>query len=271
MQSRRDFAKSQRSSNIFDEEDQNTIRSPNHDRSKPKDAYREALQMQMESDKQLRDYNRAHEEDHPLEMRVERVSLKKNRDVIGGVAGEDIAQQYHDDGTEFFIGADERNKRGQQKQIARDYASQLDEDLQLRRMRDQRADDDYCQSNRKPYERAHSPLAPEHSGFFIGRDEVAEKAKKKQQAVDFYRSERQRLGDQPSSTQAKQRRSRQAAEEVEDYNGLNIGRDEKESLRQQARMKVSYTRPVCVAASMSVDIPQAIFDTVHITIAVDYH
>lgn len=218
MQSRKDFARSQRSSNIFDEEDVNSRNSPNHGKNKSKDAYRHALQEQIESDRELRNYYKEHEDDHPLEMRVERHSIKPTR-----------GDEEYEDGNEFFIGADERNKRGQTKASQLQYASALDEDIARMHEHPRNEDDEY--SSRKPYERSVSPV---EEGFFIGRDEKAEKQHKKEQAVAFYRAERQRLENCPSPTRANRRRE----ESQEDASGFSIGRDEKESMRNQARMKV---------------------------------
>jgi hypothetical protein len=175
----------------------------------------------MESDRELRNYYREHEEDHPLEMRVERHSIKPLR-----------GDEDYEDGNEFFIGADERNKKGQIRASQQQYASALNDDMA--RMRDYPLDEsDYA--TRKPYDRSTSPV---EEGFFIGRDEKAEKLFKKEQAVAFYRSERQRLENCPSPTRANRRRE----EGNDEMSGFVIGRDEKESQRNQARMKVRMAR-----------------------------
>lgn len=215
MQTRREFAQAQRSSAIFETDDPNIIHSPNHGRGDRAKAYRRMLQDQMESDMEQRKFERAHADDHPLEMRVEKVMLKER-----------TQRADDDDGINFFIGADESQKKDQRKAAQQEYKNQLENDM--RKMKDLCNVDE--NAGRKPYVRNISPV---EEGFQIGQDEEAVKRRKKAEAAEFYRQERARNPVEDART-----RNRRTHEN--DNSGFFIGADENEINEQKARMRIQY-------------------------------
>lgn len=225
MYTSKELAESQRNSHIFDDNysnnNNNIIKSPNYKRNERANAYRNALQNQMESDNETKRREKILEDEHPLEMRVQRYSLKSK------------IEEKDEDQT-FNIGNGDILSKEEKRAAQAKYRNQLEADSQ--RSRDISYHDDQL-SGRKPFIRR--PISPNGS-FAIGQDEVANKQKKKQDAAEFYRQ------DMLKNSNTIKNKSRSNYDNQYDNNnnsnntGFFIGMDESELKALKALQKQEY-------------------------------
>lgn len=208
------MAQSQRKSDIFNTDN-------NHDNSSPKkekaERYRRFLQQQMDDDRQYKLSVREKADLHPLEEKMNRVSLKKKEIVPA------------DPNSGYFIGVDERFSKDRKKQAQRDYREQLEADTRQINGNPTWNDD---LSKRKSVTRKISSDVV--GAFNIGQDEALVRQKKREQASEFYRQERARLSLESSL------KSHVYQDNDSQQSGFFIGADEREAKEQKARQRLVY-------------------------------
>jgi hypothetical protein len=223
MFSRKELAAAQRNSHIFEQNDPAIITSPNYKRTDRTTAYRHALQQQILDDEESKRQERMTADDHPLEMKVNRYSLKNK-----------AADDETDDDQTFQIGTQENRSMEDRRSAQAKYRAQLESDSH--RFKEMTHSDDPL-VGRKPY--ARRPISPSDS-WNIGKDEAVTKLQKKKEANEFYRQE---MIAHPPSGAANKTRHRTAAA-TEDGNsdgvGFNIGRDELELRALKALQRQEY-------------------------------
>jgi hypothetical protein len=207
--SHRESAQAQRSSNIFGAPDGKDLEK----KQRQKDAYRLDLEEQMSHNAHYRKESTQSNRDHPLESRVERyaITMKRNAEPEEVIEGE------------FVIGQEGKSVSEIHRQ-RQEYQDRLTVDLQNKKEYLENKDE-YDLKNRKPVVRSHSPVledefiigsqsienerarrenaiafaqgnAParskdkrlgeeDHSGFFVGTDQVSHLSKKDRQRMQY--------------------------------------------------------------------------------------
>jgi hypothetical protein len=140
-----------------------------HARSRKTEAYREALQLQMEQDNERR---KETNDTHPLECQVQ-------KHIIRPAKLEDLS-----DSLGFFIGEDQKDSTEKKKQAILMYKAQLDRDAQKTKFT---SPNDNIVYDRKPVIRKIS--TPPSGEFNIGGDEALTRQRKKQETLDFYHAQ----------------------------------------------------------------------------------
>mmetsp|Transcript_2882 Transcript_2882/g.2871 ORF Transcript_2882/g.2871 Transcript_2882/m.2871 type:complete len:261 (+) Transcript_2882:69-851(+) len=221
MYTSKELAESQRNSHIFDDNqvNNNIIKSPNYKRNERTTAYRYALQNQIELDNETKKREKLLEDEHPLEMKVTKYSLKSKND------------EKKDEDQTWSIGNSDSLSKEEKRAAQAKYRNQLEADSQ--RSRDLSYNDDPL-VGRKPFIRR--PISPNGS-FAIGQDEVANKQKKKQDAAEFYRQ------DMLKNSNTVKNKSRTYYDNNDNNNnntGFNIGMDEGQLKALKALQKQEY-------------------------------
>ena len=214
MYSSRERAKEQRSSNIFGAPDKEREEEVARLR---KQMYRDDLHQQMNDNVHHGQQSRRNDKDHPLESRVEKYSITMRK--------QKASEDEPDPVGEFYIGSDNINSYEIQKQKV-EYKANLAEDLRIKREYLENEEENYIK-NRKPVQRNLSPdqshefliggesienermrkenaiafargNAPartkdkrlgeeDHSGFFVGDDDVRHMSKKDRMRMQYKR------------------------------------------------------------------------------------
>jgi hypothetical protein len=215
MYSRQELAEAQRNSHIFSEDDPNTIRSPNYKRNDRTNAYRYALQQQIEADEDQKRREKMVSEEHPLEMKVQRYQLKPK--VV-----EDEEDQT------FQIGSRDNRTTEERRSAQANYRAQLQADsTRFKEM----IHVDETPVGRKPYSRR--PISPSDT-FYIGKDEAATKLQKKKESNEFYREEMLR---NPAVSKTRHRPSEESQDSAPAF---AIGRDDRELKALKALQRQEY-------------------------------
>jgi hypothetical protein len=215
MYSRQELAEVQRSSHIFSEDDPNTIRSPNYKRNDRTNAYRYALQQQIEADEDQKRRERMISEEHPLEMKVQRYQLKHK------------SLEEEEDQT-FQIGTRDNRTTEERRSAQASYRAQLQADSSRFK---EMVQVDEAHAGRKPYSRR--PVSPSDT-FNIGKDEAATKLQKKKESNEFYREEMLR---NPATSKTRHRPSEESQDSAPAF---AIGRDDRELKALKALQQQEY-------------------------------